>query len=123
MLARVYTLTHFGARFDCLANLFVLRSSVAANISSNWRRDSMRKPALLLVGFIALASIGIAQENGPYKVLKRSRVGGEGGWDYIYADSAGRRLYIPRRGSQAAPATDARPAAPAVPTRLCIYNL
>ncbi len=47
-------------------------------------------------------------------MLKTARVGGEGGWDYIYADVAGRRLYIPRRGT---------PAAPEVQTRLSIYNL
>ena len=46
------------------------------------------------------ALIGSAQQAGPYKVLKTARVGGEGGWDYIYADVAGRRLYIPRRGSK-----------------------
>src|SRR5215831_14428908 len=83
----------------------------------------MQRFVLLLIGVAAVASIGIAQETGPYKVLKRARVGGEGGWDYIYADSAGRRLYIPRRGSQAVSATDTRPAAPAIPTRLSIYNL
>jgi DNA-binding beta-propeller fold protein YncE len=78
---------------------------------------------ILVIVIAALAPIGIAQETGPYKVLKMAKVGGEGGWDYIYADSVGRRLYIPRRGSQAVAATDTRPAAPAVPTRLSIYNL
>jgi DNA-binding beta-propeller fold protein YncE len=72
-----------------------------------------------------------------------AKVGGEGGWDYIYADSVGRRLYIPRRGSPggappaaapgaaatsdakapAAPANDTKAAAPVVPTRLSIYDL
>jgi DNA-binding beta-propeller fold protein YncE len=33
---------------------------------------------------------------GPYKVVKTAKVGGAGGFDYVYADSAGRRLYIPR---------------------------
>jgi len=61
------------------------------------------------------APIGLTQQPGPYKVLKTARVGGEGGWDYIYADAAGRRLYIPRRG--------APNATPAVQTRLSIYNL
>jgi hypothetical protein len=75
------------------------------------------------IGAAAVVSNGTAQQNGPYKVLKTARVGGEGGWDYIYADSAGRRLYIPRRGSPATAATDTRPAAAAVPTRLSIYNL
>ena len=36
---------------------------------------------------------------GPYKVLKTAKVGGAGGFDYVYADSAGRRLYIPRTGN------------------------
>src|SRR5215467_6238037 len=67
-----------------------------------------------VLAFAMLPMNGPAQESGPYQILKRARVGGEGGWDYIYADPAGRRLYIPRRGS---------PAAPDVPTRLSIYNL
>jgi DNA-binding beta-propeller fold protein YncE len=37
-----------------------------------------------------------AQSDGPYKVLKTAKVGGDGGFDYVYADSDGRRLYIPR---------------------------
>ena len=84
----------------------------------------MRRLCLVLAAVIAtFAPIGLAQQAGPYKVLKTARVGGEGGWDYIYADAAGRRLYIPRRGSAAVAATDTRPAAPAVPTRLTIFNL
>lgn len=61
----------------------------------------------------SLASMVAAQDAGPYKVLNRAKVGGEGGWDYIYADSAGRRLYIPRRGAPSS----------GVQTRLSIYNL
>ena len=38
---------------------------------------------------------------GPYKVLQTIKTGGEGGFDYVYADVAGRRLYIPRSGSTA----------------------
>jgi DNA-binding beta-propeller fold protein YncE len=48
-----------------------------------------------------LASIGLAQQSptaGPYKVVKTAKVGGAGGFDYVYADSAGRRLYVPRSG-------------------------
>jgi DNA-binding beta-propeller fold protein YncE len=77
---------------------------------------------IVAIGYAALTSVGGAQD-GPYKVLKTAKVGGEGGWDYIYADVAGRRLYIPRRGSPAAAATDTRPATTAVPTRLSVYNL
>ncbi len=31
---------------------------------------------------------------GSYKLVKSIPVGGEGGWDYLYADSADRRLYV-----------------------------
>ncbi len=37
----------------------------------------------------------------PYKVIKTAKVGGAGGFDYVYADVAGRRLYIPRTGDSA----------------------
>ena len=87
----------------------------------------MYRFASILTGAIVFAvTIGSAQQpssGGPYKVLKRANVGGEGNWDYIYADVAGRRLYIPRRGSAPVAATDGRPAAAAIPTRLTIFNL
>jgi DNA-binding beta-propeller fold protein YncE len=47
-----------------------------------------------------LASYGFAQD-GPYKVLKTAKVGGAGGFDYVYADAAGRKLYVPRPGNPA----------------------
>jgi hypothetical protein len=53
----------------------------------------MRRLSLVLVVAIALlTSAGLAQQpatDGPYKVLQRAKVGGEGGTDYIYADSVG----------------------------------
>src|SRR5258708_29475119 len=64
----------------------------------------MRRFCLLRVAGIAMvAFIGVAQQAstpGPYKVLKTAKVGGLGGFDYIYADDAGRRLYIPRGAVQ-----------------------
>ena len=39
-------------------------------------------------------------QDGQYKILKMARVGRENGLDYIYADSAARRLYIPRRARE-----------------------
>ena len=80
----------------------------------------MRRSVLLVViGILVLVSIGLAQQSGPYKVLMKARVGGEGGWDYIYADSVGRRLYIPRRGTP----PNAPPNTPTAETRLSIYDL
>ncbi|MGD1093172.1 MAG: hypothetical protein ABSB35_14420 [Bryobacteraceae bacterium] len=84
----------------------------------------MRRVCLVLAVSIAtFAPIGVAQSAGPYKVLKTARVGGEGGWDYIYADAAGRRLYIPRGATREVAATDTTPAVAAVPARLTIFNL
>ncbi len=56
---------------------------------------------VLAAGIGMLASSGLAQHAptaGPYKVLKTAKVGGEGGFDYVFADVKGRRLYIPRGG-------------------------
>ena len=36
-----------------------------------------------------------------YRVVNTTKVGGEGGFDYVYADGIGRRLYIPRTGPSA----------------------
>lgn len=49
------------------------------------------------IGIASIASNAFSQQ-GPYKVLKTVKVGGAGGFDYVYADSAGRRLYVPRTG-------------------------
>ena len=84
----------------------------------------MRRLTLLLTAAIAaLAPIVLAQSTGPYKVIKTARVGGEGGTDYIYADTVGRRLYITRGATQAQPATDTRPEVPAFEKRLTIFDL
>ncbi len=51
-----------------------------------------------------LASFGLAQQTpsaGPYKILKTAKVGGEGGFDYVFADAVGRHLYVPRSGPTA----------------------
>jgi DNA-binding beta-propeller fold protein YncE len=82
----------------------------------------MRLLALALCAAAALSAQQPAAD-GPYKVLQTARVGGEGGSDYIYADVAGRRLYIPRGGARAVPATDSTPAKPAIPGRITIFNL
>lgn len=64
----------------------------------------MRRLGLALVlacGIAAIAFLGFANPapiGGPYKILKTAKVGGEGGFDYVFADTIGRRLYVPRRG-------------------------
>ena len=64
----------------------------------------MRKICLAIA---MVASIGLAQD-GPYKVQKVAKVGGDGGFDYVTADAAGRQLYVARSGN---------------PGRVMVYNL
>lgn len=78
----------------------------------------------IALGVVCAVTGAVAQSgSGPYKVLKSVRVGGEGGWDYIFADSGARRLYIPRGAVREAAATDTTPAVAAVPARIIAYNL
>lgn len=83
----------------------------------------MRQLWLVIGALAVFALAGVSQQDGPYKVLKTARVGGEGGWDYIFADSAGRRLYIPRGASHAVAATETAPEVPATGARLTIFDL
>jgi DNA-binding beta-propeller fold protein YncE len=62
----------------------------------------MRRLCVCAVMIAMLMTIGWAQQAPtmqPYKVIKTAKVGGAGGFDYVYADVAGRRLYIPRTGT------------------------
>ena len=73
--------------------------------------------------FVAGGALAQPAGSGPYQVIKTARVGGEGAWDYVFADVAARRLYIPRRGTPAVAGTDTRPPTPAVPGRVTVFNL
>jgi len=87
----------------------------------------MRRHAFLFVAMsVLVTTAGLAFQagtDGPYKVLKTAKVGGEGGTDYIFADPVGRRLYITRNAAQAQPATDTRPEVAAFEKRLTIFDL
>jgi hypothetical protein len=69
----------------------------------------MRKLWLIPVVAFAVASLfqPTLAQSGPYKVVKTVKGAENGGMDYIYADTAGRKLYIPRRG----------------PNRITVYDL
>ena len=68
----------------------------------------MRSICLMFLAVLMTALSGFAEDSGPYKVLKSAKVGGEGGWDYVTADSEGRRLYVGRSGN---------------PGRIMVYDL
>lgn len=57
---------------------------------------SMKIGLALLAGAGTMAHHGA---DGPYSVTKTSKVGGDGGFDYVYADSADRKLYVARGGT------------------------
>jgi len=62
---------------------------------------------VLAIATAMLAGVTLAQlapTAGPYKATK-TKVGGEGGTDYIYADADARRLYIARTGKDTARVT------------------
>jgi DNA-binding beta-propeller fold protein YncE len=49
------------------------------------------------LAFIVLSALSALAASDPgYKVVTTYKIGGEGGWDYLIADSAARRLYISR---------------------------
>ena len=60
-------------------------------------------PVMLLSFALSLAtSLQTPQTTaGPYKVLNTAKVGGEGGFDYVYADAVGRNVYVARGGANA----------------------
>lgn len=79
----------------------------------------MRRTFLAIATFTIFAALGLAWQaasSGPYKILKTVKTGGLGGFDYIYADVAGRRLYIPRSGS-------APNATPPLAPRITVFDL
>lgn len=59
----------------------------------------MRRVFLMLAAVMTMMPFAVgAQQAGPYKVLQTAKVDGEGGFDYVYADDAARKLYVPRLG-------------------------
>lgn len=83
----------------------------------------MRPTLLFTLAVAALQTAAAQQADGPYKVLRSARVGGEGGTDYINADPVGRRLYITRNVTRDVPATDTSPARPGTPGRVSVFDL
>lgn len=55
----------------------------------------VRLLSLLLTLFMGTPVAGAPAESG-YHLIKKAVLGGEGGWDYLTVDGAGRRVYISR---------------------------
>src|SRR5271165_1461642 len=69
------------------------RKSAEESMSANRKltRHWLSASFALLVGAVTLAAAGPG-----YKVANTYKIGGDGGWDYLTADAAARRLYISR---------------------------
>jgi hypothetical protein len=48
------------------------------------------------ISLILLATLVVMAAGADYKVVKTWKLGGDGGWDYLTADSDGHRLFIAR---------------------------
>ncbi len=53
----------------------------------------LRQPAIVFLVILTL-QIPARAADPQYKLLKEIPIGGGGGWDYLFADAAGRRLYV-----------------------------
>ena len=62
-------------------------------------RVSMRAICFVAAAMAALAPVSAMAQSGPYKIIQTKKVGGAGGFDYVDADSVGRRLYVARSGT------------------------
>jgi DNA-binding beta-propeller fold protein YncE len=78
---------------------FVL-SEIFKTTSATSTRKAFSGSKVMVCLFSALLLVTVATvvaADGPgYKVLKTYKIGGDGGWDYLVADSAARRLYVSR---------------------------
>jgi YVTN family beta-propeller protein len=57
-----------------------------------------RRLSLTLAALAATLTPTLLAQTGPYKVLSTTKLGGDGGWDYLAADAPTRQLFIARSG-------------------------
>src|ERR1035437_553435 len=69
--------------------------SIKSKLSPLQKRKSDAMKKFILFCCLVFAANSYAADSG-YHVIKRLKVGGEGGWDYLTIDEAARRLYISR---------------------------
>ncbi len=50
----------------------------------------------IFASLLITAATAVAAAGPGYKVVNTYKIGGDGGWDYLTADAAARRLYIAR---------------------------
>jgi hypothetical protein len=55
---------------------------------------AIRQMLVACLAIIAVSMPSLAQATKGYKVVDKVKIGGEGGWDYLIADAAAKRLYL-----------------------------
>src|SRR5689334_18872708 len=78
------------------------RPRVSSRVSSYERRKAGPMLRTKLAWMVLLTLVSVATAPGRtavaaephYKLIKEIPIGGGGGWDYLTADAAGRRLYV-----------------------------
>lgn len=64
-------------------------------MSTQPHRRFLSRPFTAAALFIcSLAAPALMSAQQPYKIIDRWKIGGDGGWDYLLADSAAHRLYL-----------------------------
>lgn len=58
----------------------------------------LRVLPMIALGLLAASLPASPAHDGPYRVVRTVKPGGDGGFDYVCADSAGRKLYVARTG-------------------------
>src|SRR5580658_4162365 len=58
--------------------------------------SAMLSATVIFTLVLSVALTAVAQK--PFSVLNKWKVGGEGGWDYLVADSSAQRLYVTHGG-------------------------
>jgi hypothetical protein len=82
------------------------RAAKIKSVATRGKESAMKRffvvSTAAILMFTAAAAARQASSSGPYKILKTVKAGGNGGFDYLSADSEGRHLYTPRGGANSA---------------------
>jgi DNA-binding beta-propeller fold protein YncE len=72
----------------------VLSKPFSPNTPLSMNRIQRRFPAFSIFGLALGCLAPLASAESPYHFMREIPVAGEGGWDYLSVDAAGRRLYV-----------------------------
>ncbi len=89
-----------SSRFVCLPcrvrqwQLNELSRGTVLNNSTKQVNQNMKKFLSITLLAIVLSATGVYAQASGFSLIKKTVIGGEGGWDYLSVDSQNRRLYV-----------------------------